>query len=158
MLTLLPDTDPILRQVAEPVTEFGNELVTRCGQMLYFMRLHNGIGLAAPQVGKSERIIVVDFEPYVLVNPVINSVASGKQKNKEGCLSFPGLFLDIERHGPRLLNGVNTKEDVIFFGECRNEAQVCPVSTGPLHSAYGDYACARVQQLAEIMDEKPAVS
>jgi peptide deformylase len=97
MLTLLPDTDPILRQVTEVVTEFNDELATLGEAMLATMHLYNGIGLAAPQVGILKRIIVVDFEPFILINPLV-VIASGKQKRKEGCLSFPGLFLDIERH------------------------------------------------------------
>lgn len=98
MLTLLPDTDPILRQVAEPVTEFNDELLSLCRQMLDFMIANKGIGLAAPQVGISKRIVIANLgipNPF-LINPKIVET-EGEYKFKEGCLTFPGLFLDVKR-------------------------------------------------------------
>lgn len=100
-LALLPDTDPILRQVAEPVTEFNDELLVLCQEMYATMCFNKGIGLAAPQVGISKRIIVVDISgPYIkdqfLINPEIQQT-NGEQRRKEGCLSFPDLFLDVDR-------------------------------------------------------------
>lgn len=94
MLTLLPDTDPILRQVAEPVTEFNDALHQLCRQMFDFMIQNNGIGLAAPQVGISKRIIVANN--VVLINPELVAT-EGEHKFKEGCLTFPGLFLEVTR-------------------------------------------------------------
>ncbi|TFH10168.1 MAG: peptide deformylase [Candidatus Thorarchaeota archaeon] len=100
-LILLPDTHPILRQVAEPVTEFNDELLALCEEMHAIMRFNKGIGLAAPQVGISKRIIVVDVSgPYIkdqfLINPEIEQ-QSGEQSRKEGCLTFPDLFLEVTR-------------------------------------------------------------
>lgn len=100
-LKLLPDTDPILRQVAAPVleTEFETEeLWDLCKSMRRVMVENNGIGLAAPQVGVLKRIIVVDVgRPEVaIINPEIIS-KQGKFKYNEGCLSFPDLFLPVER-------------------------------------------------------------
>jgi peptide deformylase len=94
MLKLLPDTDPILRQVAEPVTEFNDELGQLCQQLVHFMKQHRGIGLAAPQVGISKRIIVANN--IVLINPQIVAT-EGEYKFKEGCLTFPDLFLEVKR-------------------------------------------------------------
>jgi peptide deformylase len=98
MLTLLPDTDPILHKVAEPVTEFDMELWNLCKSMHQTMVANDGIGLAAPQVGISKRIIVVGFSRLELayINPQIVD-ASGKKISTEGCLSFPGLFLSVQR-------------------------------------------------------------
>lgn len=97
-LTLLPDNDPILRQVAEPVTEFGDELYQLCRAMAKVMVENNGVGLAAPQVGISKRIIVanVGITGGLLINPEIIE-QSGEYKYREGCLTFPGLFLEIKR-------------------------------------------------------------
>ena len=108
ILTLLPDTDPILRQVAEPVTVFDEDLAHTVYAMASAMGAHRGIGLAAPQVGIAKRIIVAQLshdqadssliQPrvYALVNPEIVGL-SGQYKCKEGCLTFPGLFLDVTR-------------------------------------------------------------
>lgn len=101
MLEILPDTDPILKTVASEVVEFDlvdpmlRQLVE---EMHEAMDYYNGIGLAAPQVGISKRILVAKFPgaDYVYINPEIVE-ANGKQKGKEGCLSFPGLFLPVNR-------------------------------------------------------------
>lgn len=98
-LTLLPDTDPILRQVAEPVTEFGDDLRQLVAAMAPIMAEHNGIGLAAPQVGISKRVIlakVKEIENFTLINPEIVET-EGEFKFREGCLTFPGLFFDVKR-------------------------------------------------------------
>lgn len=102
MLTLLPDTDPILRKVAEPIPQImfsgkdNEKLRTFCFDMLMTMRVHEGIGLAAPQVGVSQRIITTQFYPFILINPEIIK-KEGTQTYEEGCLSFPGKFYDIQR-------------------------------------------------------------
>ncbi len=93
---LLPDTDPILRLVAQPVTEFDDELWNLAVDMATTMYMHNGIGLAAPQVGKSIRLIVTAEWPYVLVNPEILE-RIGEQLSYEGCLSSPGKFCYVRR-------------------------------------------------------------
>lgn len=96
MLALIPERDPILTQVAAPVEKFDQSLSYICDQMERIRIAHNGIAIAAPQVGVSQRIVVLSFEPHVLINPVILE-SSGKMKFREGCLSFPNLWLDIER-------------------------------------------------------------
>jgi peptide deformylase len=61
---------------------------------------NKGLGLAAPQVGKSLRVIVVDVPPNfsgVMVNPEICSFSTIEEVGREGCLSFPGIYLDIKR-------------------------------------------------------------
>ncbi len=100
-LRLYPD--PILKQVARPVEEFGLELERFVFDLLESMRAHGGIGLAAPQVGVSQRIAVVDLDPegpeshpYVLVNPEVVA-REGRVLESEGCLSIPGLTEKVER-------------------------------------------------------------
>jgi peptide deformylase len=92
--------DPILRQETKPVAAVTDELRTLIDDMFDTMHRAKGIGLAAPQVGRLERVAVVDVEagkqPIVLVNPEIISV-EGSAKSEEGCLSIPDVFGDVER-------------------------------------------------------------
>jgi peptide deformylase len=99
---------PTLRQDTEPVTEFGTELQRLVDDMFDTMYRARGIGLAAPQVGRRERLAVVDVgeNPYVIINPEIVT-AAGKIKGEEGCLSIPDLFGDVERAAQVLMRAVD---------------------------------------------------
>ncbi|MFA7209191.1 MAG: peptide deformylase [Parcubacteria group bacterium] len=68
--------------------------------MLETMEINSGVGLAAPQVGKSVRLCVirVDDETYILINPRITFKSYLKEVWEEGCLSFPGKFIPVKRH------------------------------------------------------------
>lgn len=91
--------DPILRQKAQPVESFTPEIRKTLADMLETMYHQVGIGLAAPQVGVSLRIILVDDGPRgprVLINPVIVE-RRGVVRGEEGCLSIPGFFGEVER-------------------------------------------------------------
>lgn len=83
--------DPILRKVAKPVESFDRELRELATDMIQTAIRHRGLGLAAPQVGRSLRLIVVTVpgRTLVLCNPSINRL-SGQQASREGCLSVPG--------------------------------------------------------------------
>ncbi len=108
---------PILKKVALPVTEFGEELHSLVKDMLYTMYHAPGIGLAAPQVGHSLRFFVLDiwferekvtlpdgtteyrysdFQPMVFINPKFKN-HSGEIIHEEGCLSVPGVYEDVKR-------------------------------------------------------------
>ncbi len=89
----------VLRQVAYPVEVFDSDLMLLAGQMLDFMRKNGGIGLAAPQIGLSRRIIVVGFtnQSICVVNPQI-TLAGDCDWMKEGCLSLPGKIVNIKRY------------------------------------------------------------
>ena len=93
--------DPILRQSTVPVQEITDELRTLVADMFETMHHARGIGLAAPQVGRTERVCVVDVEggkrPIVLVNPEIVSRSPAETKAEEGCLSIPDIFGDVTR-------------------------------------------------------------
>jgi peptide deformylase len=94
--------DPILRKKAQPVTEFDETLKAFAGQMKSDMYESEGIGLAAPQVGQSIRLVVVDVtageqEPYVLINPDIFYFSEEKEDYDEGCLSVPDITLPVTR-------------------------------------------------------------
>lgn len=90
--------DPILRQATTPVTAIIDELRDLIEDMFDTMRHARGIGLAAPQVGRTERVAVIeiDDEPLVIINPEIIE-RSGKAKAEEGCLSIPDIYADVER-------------------------------------------------------------
>jgi peptide deformylase len=90
--------DPILRQATTPVTQITDDLRDLIENMFDTMRHARGIGLAAPQVGRSERIAVIeiDDQPLVIINPEIIE-RSGKAKAEEGCLSIPDIYADVER-------------------------------------------------------------
>jgi len=90
--------DPVLRQPAEDVTSFDDDLRALVRDMFETMYHADGIGLAAPQVGVSRRVLVVDLrrddEPearLAMVNPVITWESDELDKEAEGCLSIPGL-------------------------------------------------------------------
>ncbi len=92
--------DPILRWKAEEVRELNGEVVKFAAEMADLMRRSRGAGLAAPQVGRSIRLIVVDLGKergnLVVVNPVI-VFSEGEIVGEEGCLSFPGLIGKVMR-------------------------------------------------------------
>lgn len=96
--------NPVLRRKARTVTEFGDDLEGLARRMFEVMYEEEGVGLAAPQVGISKRIAVLDVpvdesQNYVgvIVNPEITAY-EGTQKAQEGCLSIPGLREDVVRH------------------------------------------------------------
>ena len=90
--------DPILRETTTPVAAMTDELRRLVDDMFETMYAAKGIGLAAPQVGRRERIAVVDVDdaPLVIVNPEI-ALSEGKIKGEEGCLSIPEIYGDVER-------------------------------------------------------------
>ena len=89
---------PILRRETQLVQQMTPELRQLVTDMFDTMYAAKGIGLAAPQVGRTERIAVIDLEknPITLINPVI-TVRSGKSKREEGCLSIPDIHYEVER-------------------------------------------------------------
>ena len=95
---------PVLRKETVPVTSFDDSLRTLIDDMFETMYAAEGIGLAAPQVGRLERVAVVDVgdQPLVIVNPEIVSKEGGMSKGEEGCLSIPEIYGDVERP-PRIV-------------------------------------------------------
>jgi peptide deformylase len=89
---------PILRQETEPVATITPELRRLADDMFDTMHAAKGIGLAAPQVGRRERLAVVEVDDarLVLFNPEIVT-REGTVKGEEGCLSIPDVFADVER-------------------------------------------------------------
>jgi peptide deformylase len=120
-LQLIKETDNILREIATPwdFTTDGdpNDLIRR---MVKVMMENNGIGLAGPQVGVSKRIFVMGNESklFACINPEIIE-GSGEIMDKEGCLSFPNLWLTVKRHESikvRYQNAVGETIETEFSG------------------------------------------
>ena len=101
--------DPILRRDTEVVTEVTSELRRLVDDMFETMRAAKGIGLAAPQVGRLERLTVIDVDdqPLVLFNPEIVDTDSKKIKGEEGCLSIPDVYGDVERSARVVVRAVD---------------------------------------------------
>ncbi|NLW31301.1 MAG: peptide deformylase [Fibrobacter sp.] len=94
--------DPVLRKTAKPVEMFDDELKRFVEEMIQTMLIEDGAGLAAPQVGISRRIAVIDVtggeeEPVVIINPKIYYYSEDKESKEEGCLSLPGINLSVNR-------------------------------------------------------------
>ena len=105
-ITKLPD--PILRRKARPVERIDNTMQTLVDDMIETMRAAPGVGLAAPQVGISERIFVAEYpvddekedapkKLFVVINPEIKQRSEETELGVEGCLSLPGLQGEVER-------------------------------------------------------------
>ncbi|GAB7046012.1 peptide deformylase [Catenuloplanes indicus] len=104
VLSIRTVEDPVLRRVADPVTDFDAELdrlVRDLGETLQHAR---GAGLAAPQLGVSLRVFAInpdlpgnDLRLDHLVNPVLEFPDAEEQDGPEGCLSIPGVYLDTKR-------------------------------------------------------------
>ena len=119
-IVMLPD--PILRRKAHMITRFDKSLQTLIGDMIETVRDAPGVGLAAPQVGISERLIVVEYyedekaeeaedetkkKVWVMINPEIVKASEEKVMGVEGCLSVPNLVGEVERHEAVQVKGLN---------------------------------------------------
>ena len=119
-IVLLPE--PVLRKKARKVTDFGPELQTLIDDMVETMRVVPGVGLAAPQVNASWRVIVVEYGEeddeektaipprlYTVVNPEITRFSKESEVGSEGCLSIPGFAGEVERPLAVTIKGVNRR-------------------------------------------------
>ncbi len=102
MLKIVKVPNPILTKKTEPIKKIDQEVLDFADQMLQTCRKANGIGLAAPQVGKSIRICIINLEhvgipPFALINPKITRSSFKKVEMEEGCLSIPGVFGIVKR-------------------------------------------------------------
>ncbi len=108
--------NPVLRKKAEPVAEINDDIRALAKEMFETMYKEQGVGLAAEQVGRTERMFIVDIPvasdtddasgerenpeiemPLVFINPEITGHSEEIQIGQEGCLSFPGVFATVER-------------------------------------------------------------
>ncbi len=112
ILDIVTFPDPFLRLKAKEVKKFDKELQNLINDMFETMRAEPGVGLAAPQIGQSLKLVVIEYaeEPeeedapmpkpkrYVLVNPEIVERSEEMVEGMEGCLSVPGLVGMVNRH------------------------------------------------------------
>lgn len=96
--------DPLLRQVCEPCEVGDKSLRKLAKQMARMMYKFNGVGIAGPQVGVLQRIVVIDCDvetskptPIALINPVVVETSGDEVTEREGCLSCPGISVPITR-------------------------------------------------------------
>ena len=123
--TILKYGEPILEEVAEPVTEFNTpELRNLIEDMWETMYAAKGVGLAAPQIGSKKRISVIDVsvgedesKKIVIINPEVIA-REGKQTGEEGCLSIPGFREPVTRASQVKVRAQNEKGETIeLFGD-----------------------------------------
>jgi peptide deformylase len=95
--------DPVLKSRAAPVKDFDDSLKQLAEDMLRIMYEAEGAGLAANQIGRLKRIFVAAHEDegelreFIVVNPVIEERSEAQEKDVEGCLSIPGIGVEVER-------------------------------------------------------------
>jgi peptide deformylase len=113
--------DPVLKRKAHTVNKFDKNLHALLDDMVETMRAAPGVGLAAPQIGLSERIIVIEYyerpedeeveeapkKVWAVINPEIVKVSEEMLMGVEGCLSIPGLVGEVERHAEVQVKGLN---------------------------------------------------
>ena len=123
-MNILLYPDPVLRQKARPLTEINKEVFQKVEKMMELMCEANGIGLAAPQVGWSVRLFIVDAGggdkdmERVFINPVIIE-ETGESNKEEGCLSFPGIMSKVIRAQRIRAHAYNLKgEKIEIEAEC----------------------------------------
>jgi peptide deformylase len=113
--------DPVLRRKARAITKFDKDLGPLIDDMVETMREAPGVGLAAPQIGLPERLIVVEYyereedeeneeapkKVWAMINPEIVKSSEEMLMGVEGCLSIPGLLGEVERHAEVQVKGLN---------------------------------------------------
>jgi peptide deformylase len=119
--------DPVLRRKAHKVTEFGKDFQTLVEDMIETLRDAPGVGLAAPQIGVSERLIVIEYgeneeedetvkkKLYVVANPEIIQTSSETESGVEACLSVAGLVGEVDRSLQVTVRGLNRRGKPVHY-------------------------------------------
>lgn len=120
--------DPVLRSRASDVTEFGEELVAESGRMVEIMRGAMGVGLAATQLGVLRRLLVFqagsDATPTAVANPEVEWLSEELATAEEGCLSLPGIGVDVERSLFARVRGKDARGETLVLEASGLEARV----------------------------------
>lgn len=119
ILDIISIPDPVLRRKAKKVTTFDKDFQTLVENMIETMREAPGVGLAAPQINVSSRLIVVEYgddedeeapkKLYVVANPEIIQASEETETGIEACLSVPGLVGEVERYSALVIKGQNRR-------------------------------------------------
>ena len=106
-MTIRTYGDGVLRRSADPVDAIDDEIRAICERMVETMLRANGAGLAAPQIGISKRIIVLDADDafHILINPELVETSDEVAQSIEGCLSVPGVDAPVERSVRAVVEG-----------------------------------------------------
>jgi peptide deformylase len=120
--------DPVLRSRASDVTEFGADLAAEAERMVAIMRDAMGVGLAATQLGALRRLLVFqagpDAEATAVANPRIEWLSAELATAEEGCLSLPGVGVDVERALHARVSGQDTDGQPLLLEASGLEARV----------------------------------
>jgi peptide deformylase len=120
--------DPVLKSKASPVRDLGPELRAEVERMIAIMRDGMGVGLAATQLGILRRLLVFqagpDSEPTALVNPEIEWLSDEVVVAEEGCLSLPGVSMDVERALHARIGGLDAEGEPMAIEASGLEARV----------------------------------
>jgi peptide deformylase len=120
--------DPVLRSRASEITEFGPELEREAEHMVRLMRDAMGVGLAATQLGAMRRLLVFqagpDADATAVVNPALEWTSDELATAEEGCLSLPGVVVDVERALHARIRGVDVKGEPLLLEASGLEARV----------------------------------
>ena len=124
---------PVLRKECEPIKKIDASVRALAERMLRDMYAAEGCGLAAPQVGESVQLVVIDVDysdsdepnPYVLINPKI-VVADGEERPfMEGCLSYPGITVEVTRPSHVIVRAYNLEGKLMQYEAENNLLAVC---------------------------------
>ncbi len=109
--------DPVLREHAQEVATFDRSLRKLAKRMIRIMHDAPGVGLAAPQIGVLQRLLVydVDDDPQALVNPVLDEFSDETEESDEGCLSVPGVTMPVERPASLRVRGFDASGEPVEF-------------------------------------------
>jgi len=120
--------DPVLRSRASEISEFGPELEAEAERMIEIMRGAMGVGLAATQLGALRRLLVfqatADGPATAVANPTVEWLSEELVTAEEGCLSLPGIGLDVERALHARVSGVDVRGEPLLLEASGLEARV----------------------------------
>ena len=117
ILELRKSFDPVLKKKSKEVKNINEEEKKFSQDLIETMVKKDGIGIASPQIGVLKKIIVVQTQsgPQVFVNPKIIKKSKETETEEEGCLNFPGIFLDIKRSKRVEVEAENLKQEKIYI-------------------------------------------
>ncbi len=125
--------DDRLKTECEPIDQITDEIKSLADEMLDAMYATDGCGLAAPQLGVTKQIVVIDVDhdagkhknPYVLINPKVVTADGEKRDFSEGCLSFPGISVTVSRPSHVVVEAQNLEGDTMRYEAEGNLMAVC---------------------------------
>ena len=120
ILPIIKNPSPLLREKSEEIDLKKikvNEIKELCADMIKTMKEKDGVGLAAPQVGKNIRLIAINIKdgPKIMINPKITKMSWAKEWSEEGCLSVPGFYGKVRR---------NKKINCIYFDKKAQKTKI----------------------------------